>query len=1498
MSASDPAPNGCLNIFCAEPGGGGDSPRHVLRETSSAVVDHDLVISENCTTQTQRDDMTPRKAPFLNVGDPVPVPGSLIEDELMLRSPPPADKAGERDRAAADAKIVGEADVSRLTCNSDSEASPGRGRDCDEVQAVLPAEPPRNDATEEAKEDVNIFLRKVEDSLVQKANTQADEVAAYFVRLKLGKNGKRTWDPPQLDVPDGTIVRFSWLSDSTPGIYVKETDSNFQPLTDGSGFSITDEDGDRKCVAKFEGMSNSVYVVCEPYTQATCRIDVCSAQQFAARRFRSRAVLLALLVLVPILAVYGAVMYLKDAEVIDSMIDCSSFEQYCGTVRQLKDLVFDTILAPWVLAVMCFVLVFFQFVFGICIPRPTLRSFGQGYDRKLIKRVQIFAGVFLVFIPLLLILFDWGYNRRFTAGIDSLLQALQRFLEGTLNDAFVALLAADDLVAQVKGTPLGANIPDTLEKVELQVVAVQGMVQSYARLGIELLRSVFTVRMGIHFWSLLLACLAFSYGTSGIFCREPSLLRKSVGWTSWSLILQLLTLGIHWFHAKLWSDTLAFYVDDGKVVLPSGPAIAGAASPLGLQIISFCYADNEGVPDGQLPVGDLLAPLNASLGVLGEKSCEAGHCLDFGKLPMVTGGQLIDGIMLLVDQVRTFAYWIGMPDTNLSPLGVDGLGVTRPQLKAILDDGIEILDVGLSFLKCEQIKPFLEDLLGTLDREVNNNLTVMALVEGCLVIASIFWCCLGTLLARMFERPRKFWYDPETFRWFRFRYSFKVAKNLRDKHGLSWLNGPHGPLEPRVPATWNDWEEWMKDILLDNTTVMIYVVFLAGLLMLSDQSRNPQGHLMYIAATLLFFSTPCGLWGSFRHLGHRKRKAMRLTASLLAILAVLLLSGACYDNVDRLAKCVASADYVPGQEGPLSTQVYKCAAGAPCKLMVVGSDLKDENRLLAVPQDSGAAPDCKGRTLETSKEAGVYMADVPEAFGRRYSFPEALKTGTYVLCWCNDECTSAGADYSSLGGSLFVGKKVEPLQTCGLSVLVGYAESIYFCVSILIVCVPRFVLGLLTLSKHVYESYISEHQRAAIPKFLHQVYLGVKTVDEDKMPKKAPAGRGVMTKLEVLQDLLIIFVVAVVITTTLIYWSLWFRVPSGCYQFGGCSQGSNMMGVGPAPAPHAAESSQSCNLVDATCLRRVDEAVFATSHNVMSNEHQEWMIPNNYFNVQHALDAGVRGLMLDVWYNWEQTDTTAGTVPSDVYLCHGACAIGRRLLKDDMAVLKKFLDEHPRELVILIFEQYVSSADLWALLRETGIDSYMGYYHPDVLTPWPTVGDLISQNNRVLVFSDKRKAFPGFEADGSTHIPEAATRRNNHADPAQWHYMWDFMTETKYEYTRVSALAGDCALNRGAPAGGIADLSTTTPGSQQYRLTILNHFVTNPVGNPRDSKRANALPFFSERMKDCRREWQHQVNFATVDFWSQGDVVDVARVFNKDTDYTAVRRLRAVSTTT
>ncbi len=257
-----------------------------------------------------------------------------------------------------------------------------------------------------------------------------------------------------------------------------------------------------------------------------------------------------------------------------------------------------------------------------------------------------------------------------------------------------------------------------------------------------------------------------------------------------------------------------------------------------------------------------------------------------------------------------------------------------------------------------------------------------------------------------------------------------------------------------------------------------------------------------------------------------------------------------------------------------------------------------------------------------------------------------------------------------------------------------------------------------------------------------------------------------------------------------------------------------------------------CNGLEALCGRRFDQVAYVTAHNAMANEEDGWGAPNQLESIPNQLAGGVRALMLDV-HDWEYAP-----YPDDAYLCHGICLIGNERLADGLAKIERFLRHHRGEVVTIILENYVASERIAAAFEESDLIRYVYAHLPD--EPWPTLGELIDRDERLVVFTDR------------------------HGGDYPWLMdVWQHAWETHWSAATLDDFS--CRRNR---------------GQEGNALFILNHFLTNPLALPELAEQANDHEVLLVRALECLEESGQLPNFVTVDFTSIGNVFEVVDFLN------------------
>jgi hypothetical protein len=196
------------------------------------------------------------------------------------------------------------------------------------------------------------------------------------------------------------------------------------------------------------------------------------------------------------------------------------------------------------------------------------------------------------------------------------------------------------------------------------------------------------------------------------------------------------------------------------------------------------------------------------------------------------------------------------------------------------------------------------------------------------------------------------------------------------------------------------------------------------------------------------------------------------------------------------------------------------------------------------------------------------------------------------------------------------------------------------------------------------------------------------------------------------------------------------------------------------------------------------------------------------------------------------------------YLCHVACELGATELTQALTDVRKFLDTHPDEFLIVVIEDYVAPEDIRTAFEDSGLVRYAYVHERDA--PFPTLRELIRADKRILVMAEND--------NGGGSIP-------------WYHDGFELMQETPYTFGSADELRDpkSCKPNR---------------GTAHSPLFQFNHWVEKLPRSPDLGERVNAYDFLLERARECRRQRGLAPNLIAVDFYDEGDVLE-ARKLNR-----------------
>jgi hypothetical protein len=303
-----------------------------------------------------------------------------------------------------------------------------------------------------------------------------------------------------------------------------------------------------------------------------------------------------------------------------------------------------------------------------------------------------------------------------------------------------------------------------------------------------------------------------------------------------------------------------------------------------------------------------------------------------------------------------------------------------------------------------------------------------------------------------------------------------------------------------------------------------------------------------------------------------------------------------------------------------------------------------------------------------------------------------------------------------------------------------------------------------------------------------------------------------------------------------------------------------------------------CNGHAELCDRRFDEVSFAATHNSMAVAGKPgWYLGEQGLDVVPQLDAGVRALLIDVWYghdagngrvrtsarSYEEALAVANEEvgpeivaaalrvidavapgepigPEALFMCHGLCETGATSLDATLLDIRAWLATHPDEVLTLFIEDHVDAADVAASVIGAGLEPYL--FTPMPGDAFPRLGDMIRSGRRLVVMLE--------EGSGGADHPWLANG-------------FDYVQETPYTFPTVESFS--CAPNRGTP---------------DAPLLQINHWLSGFTSLVSDAELVNAADVLGTRAEQCRAERGLQPTFVAVNYADIGDLFAVVDTLN------------------
>jgi hypothetical protein len=331
----------------------------------------------------------------------------------------------------------------------------------------------------------------------------------------------------------------------------------------------------------------------------------------------------------------------------------------------------------------------------------------------------------------------------------------------------------------------------------------------------------------------------------------------------------------------------------------------------------------------------------------------------------------------------------------------------------------------------------------------------------------------------------------------------------------------------------------------------------------------------------------------------------------------------------------------------------------------------------------------------------------------------------------------------------------------------------------------------------------------------------------------------------------------------------------------------------------APNADRGCNGHVELCDRRLDQVVFAGTHNSMSaSAEQGWFFARQTGGIGAQLARGVRAFLIDAHYgtqvggivrtdfgtqaerdaNYSQLSeserrvlgrllgvfgaTKTPAAQRRVYLCHLYCELGATSAIEAFGKVDGFLAENPNEVVVFVIEDHVDPLDVEAALRSAGLDRHGYVYAPG--RPLPTMREMVESRHNLLVMAEEH----GGESDW---YPDAFGK---------------LLQDTPFRFPSIADFT--CAAGRGTPTNA---------------LLLMNHWLAVDPASAQVAAKVNSRQVLLDRVAGCQRARGRLPNIIAVDFYAAGDLFDVVDELNgvdggRTTTATAATATTTPTTTT
>ena len=194
----------------------------------------------------------------------------------------------------------------------------------------------------------------------------------------------------------------------------------------------------------------------------------------------------------------------------------------------------------------------------------------------------------------------------------------------------------------------------------------------------------------------------------------------------------------------------------------------------------------------------------------------------------------------------------------------------------------------------------------------------------------------------------------------------------------------------------------------------------------------------------------------------------------------------------------------------------------------------------------------------------------------------------------------------------------------------------------------------------------------------------------------------------------------------------------------------------------------------------------------MSNAEDEWIAPNQGWNIPHQLEAGVRALNLDTY-----------EIDGSPVLCHGFCELGEQPLEHALSDVRDFLIDQPQNVVLITFQDAAPAEMTLDAFHSVGIE--IGFMSNRWSRNGPAYKNSLIQTKRWSL------------------------QLNMAGLPPRLPCTMDYWIDTPYQAQTTTDFS--CEADRG-------NIDTAS-------LFNVNHFITNPIALPEHAEVANTANVYN-----------------------------------------------------